>query len=229
VRRVASGQLAVENELSTANYLKENPVTIPNRLTVKFFIQEEADFDAAPFIPLFHRWIREGAGAGLLIDVADYRHVQDGPAVILVGHEVDYAIDLDGGRPGLLVRQKRCASGDLAERLRTLLRLALGACNAIASDGGLEGRVRFDPARLEVTFPDRLHTPNSPEVLAAVQPVVQTVLNELYGQTAIKLEHANADGRWPLSLRATVEAASNRLPTINDQRPTTNYQLSTHS
>jgi hypothetical protein len=177
-------------------------VSIANRMSVKFFVQGGARLEAAAFIPLFHRWIRERTVEGLLIDVADYRHVPNGPAVILVGHEVDYVLDLDGGRPGLLTRQKRCAVGDLATRLRALLRLALCACDALSSEPSLGGGVRFDSGRLEVAFPDRLHTPNTPETLAAVRPTVQTVLDDFFGNTAVTLTHVYQDGRWPLTFQA---------------------------
>lgn len=180
-------------------------MTVPDRMTVKFFVQEAAGLDAADFIPIFHRWIRENTVEGLLIDVADYRHVPNGPSVILVGHEVDYILDF-GGQAGLLTRLKRCGAGDLAARLRACLRLALHACTAIASEPTLDGRSAFDGGRLEIAFPDRLHTPNFPETLAAIQPAVQGVLDELYHDAAVKLKHVYSDGRWPLTILAEAVA-----------------------
>jgi hypothetical protein len=199
-------------------------VSIPNRMTVKFFVQQAAALEPAAFIPLFHRWIRERTVEGLLIDVADYRHVQNGPAVILVGHEVDYVLDLDGGRPGLLTRQKRCAVGDLATRLHALLRLALRACDAISSEPSLGGRVRFDTGRLEVAFPDRLHIPNTPETVATIQPAVRAVLDELYGDTTV-LKHVYKDGRRPLTLRVEAQTVDSQQLTVNSQQSTVNSQL----
>jgi hypothetical protein len=175
---------------------------ILNRLTVKLFLEETRTLDTAAFIPLFHRWIRERTVAGLLIDVADYRHVQDGPAVILVGHEVDYAIDLNGGRPGLLVRLKRSAAGDLATRLHSLLGLAALARDAIEAEPALKNSVRFDRGRLEIAFPDRLRAPNTAVSLASLRPIVERVVGELFGE-AMGVNHAGADQRWPLTL--TVE------------------------
>jgi hypothetical protein len=191
-------------------------MTVPNRMTVKFFVHEAEGLDPAAFIPLFHRWIREGTVEGLLIDVADYRHVPGGPAVILVGHEVDYVLDLGGGRAGLLARLKRGAADDLAARLQTLLQLALQACAAISSEPALDGRVSFDLGRLEVAFPDRLNTPNCPEAVAAVQPTVQAVLDAFYGHTAVRLKQMYKDGRWPLTLSAQVQTSNGQQLTVNN-------------
>jgi hypothetical protein len=80
------------------------------RIAVKFFVEPDprATVDLEPFIAMFHRFIQQGSVEGLLIDVADYAHVIEGPGVILIGHDVDYGIDTTGGRAGLLVTRKRC-------------------------------------------------------------------------------------------------------------------------
>ena len=82
-------------------------MTIPQRIKVKYFVQEPAAVDLPAFIPVFHHWIQEHRVEGLLIDVADYKHMQNGPGIVLIGHEADYALDLAGGRPGLIYDRKR--------------------------------------------------------------------------------------------------------------------------
>src|SRR5262245_58264691 len=102
----------------------------PNRLSLKLFAaQPIARGDLHRFIGVFHRFIQEAAVPGLLIDVADYAHVPDGPGVILIGHEVDYGIDLARGRTGLLTLRKR--AGELS--LEALFRDALAKSRAAAS------------------------------------------------------------------------------------------------
>ncbi len=92
----------------------------PKRIAVKFFTDEPgAPVALEPFIPLFHRFIQQATVPGLLIDVANYIHVPNGPGVVLVGHEVDYGIDAVGGRTGLLTvrkRGRRPAAGRAAAR-----------------------------------------------------------------------------------------------------------------
>ena len=62
--------------------------------------------DLAAAIPVFHRWIQQQALPGLLLDVADYRHVPEGPGVVLVAHEAIYGLDQGGGRLGLLYNRR---------------------------------------------------------------------------------------------------------------------------
>jgi hypothetical protein len=185
----------------------------PQRLSVKFFVRPGAPVDLAPFTPLFHRWIQGHTVEGLLIDVADYKHVPDGPGVILIGHDVDYGLDLTGGKPGLLVRRKRYdVRGDLADVLRDTLRRALRAAKAIQDDG--TAGVRFDFDTVEVTLIDRLLTPNTEAGLAQVKPQVQTVFDELY--EGFDLRRGDADPRKNLSVIATAKTPA-ELGTLIDR------------
>jgi len=77
-------------------------MTMPHRIKIKYFVQEPENVDLPAFVPLFHRWIQNQSGDDLLIDVADYKHVPNGPGVLLMGHQADYALDMSQGRPGLI-------------------------------------------------------------------------------------------------------------------------------
>ena len=90
-------------------------MTAPHRISVKFYF-EDLSVDVEEFIPVFHRWIRENVVPNeLLLDVADYKHIVDGPAILLVGHEADYVVDLTGGKPGFQYVRKRDLGADLSE------------------------------------------------------------------------------------------------------------------
>ena len=55
----------------------------------------DAAFPTRELVPVFHRWIQTGAIPGhLLVDVADYDHVPEGPGILLVAHEGNLGIDL---------------------------------------------------------------------------------------------------------------------------------------
>ncbi len=60
------------------------------RISVSYLIEEKVDL--AAFIPLFQVWIREQSLPDLLVDVANYVHVPQGPGLIVVGHEGDYGL-----------------------------------------------------------------------------------------------------------------------------------------
>ena len=87
------------------------------RVGVKFFCDAGEAVELSELIPVFHRWIQTNALGRLLIDVADYSHMTEGPGVILVGHEGIYAMDETGGRRGLVYYVRRPVDGSLTEHL----------------------------------------------------------------------------------------------------------------
>jgi rhodanese-related sulfurtransferase len=180
----------------------------PQRLSVKLFASPDPgpELQLEPFIGLFHRFVQEKQLEGLLIDVADYAHVPGGPGILLVGHDVDYAIDLAGGRTGLLTTRKRYRDLGLADVLRDTLRKALIALCAIEASG--VGGLRFRSDALEIQLLDRLVAPNTDTAYEALRADVESVVAELYGDA--KLELARADGgdeRRPLTIRVTAQEA----------------------
>ena len=126
-------------------------------------------------IEAFHRFIQRGLVEGLILDVADYRHVPQGPGVLLVGHDVDYGLAEDG----FSVVRKRSFDDDAATQLRDALRMGLGALEAIAHD--VEFDVAIDRARFTVTVFDR-SLGAAGEVADALREAVAPLVTELYGQ-----------------------------------------------
>jgi hypothetical protein len=152
---------------------------------------------AATFVPLFHRIIRERALPGLLIDVADYQHVHHGPAVLLVGHEGDYAWDLRDGTPGLLFRRRRGAEGDEVEQIREAVRRLWLACDIASADA--EVAARFDSSMLELRIVDRLRAPT----LAGFQETLDSVFG---GSATIACEPFGEPGA-PFGVRCRASRA----------------------
>jgi hypothetical protein len=180
---------------------------LPERVSVKFFVDGADAVDLPSLVPVFHRWIREGSVPGLLIDVADYVHVVDGPAVQLVGHDGDYVLDggansrWPNGRFGLLYKQKREWQGDnLQDRLRSVLQRATQATQLLHDDPGLT----FRADEVEISFPDRLNVPNTAKSFAAVQEEVTAVLREFANTDEVVLAHVNTEARRPFTLHATL-------------------------
>ncbi len=132
------------------------------KLDLKVLARAGSTAEAEEFIPVFHRWITERVLPELLIDVADYSHVPDGPGVLLIGHDAQYSYDQSRSEPGLLYSRRRETSrdlesvGSLDERMRSLLASAFRACDLIEAEPQLEGRVAFDRHRLELRVNDRL-------------------------------------------------------------------------
>lgn len=174
----------------------------PNRVACKFFVHPDptAPLDLHPFIGLFHRFIRESAVPGLLIDVADYAHVPDGPGVLLVGHDVDYGLDLAGGRAGLLTTRKRLDGESLASALRSALEWGLRVVAAIESDGSTG--LAIDPRAVTIQVVDRLAGPNDESAYQELAREAAPVLADLYGEK-VDVSRAQADdARKCLAMRA---------------------------
>lgn len=167
---------------------------MPNSIdTVKYDLKLYADAAGAAavkpeeLVPVFHRWIQEARLDELLIDVADYSHVPDGPGVVLIGHQAFYALDQADGRPGLLYsrrRESRSAAlgiATLEERLRSIFRAALAACRNLETEAELAGRLRFGGGELVLRVNDRLAAAHRETAEAELRPALAALLQRLYG------------------------------------------------
>jgi hypothetical protein len=178
----------------------------PLRIALKLFATKPIPREELhPFIGVFHRFIQEAAVPGLLIDVADYAHVPDGPGVILIGHDVDYGIDLTGGRTGLLTTRKRSGEAELSALFRDALAKAFAAARAIEQDETVS--VRFAVDAVEIAFPDRLAAPNTASAFDLVSKELQPIAHAVFGSAA-RFEHAaGSDPRRMLTLHLSGDGA----------------------
>jgi hypothetical protein len=168
-------------------------MTAPKRIIVKLFIENPQDVHPEAVVHLFHRWIQQHAVEGLLIDVADYKHVFNGPSTILIGHEGEYAYTKSDGRTGLQYTLKHSAAESLHEALAIALRRTVDAAEKLQSDEALSG-VHVNFHEIQIALADRLQYPNQPEVIAAVLPSVQSLANVLFGgETVVQI--ADDDNR----------------------------------
>jgi rhodanese-related sulfurtransferase len=174
----------------------------PKRIAVKFFTTDPtAGADLEPFIALFHRFIQQAAVEGLLLDVADYAHVPNGPGIVLIGHDVDYGIDSVGGRTGLLTIRKR-ADLPFEALLTDTLRKALGAAKAIEDDGS--AKIEFALDRVEISVFDRLFAANDDAGFEAARPGIEAVVGRLFGKATLE-RVATGDARAPLGFEAIAD------------------------
>ena len=180
----------------------------PKRIAVKFFASPDPEppVDLRPWLGLFHRFIQHKTLEGLLIDVADYAHVPEGPGVVLIGFDVDYGLDLAGGRAGLLTTSKRAQGLPLAEALRDTLRKALLAVAAIERDGSTG--LRFATGDLEIQLVDRLAAANREQAFEAARAEIAPVLASLFDDAGPEIRRAHAeDGRKVLALAVEAKEA----------------------
>lgn len=153
-------------------------------VNVKLFVDGELSVDLEEFINVFHRLVAEQAMDEMMIDVADYRHVPNGPGVVMVGLEADYAIDHKDGRYGLRYNRKAPLEGSNQDRLRDAFAKADKTCALLESE--LPG-LKFSRSELEVFINDRALAPNTPETLAAAQPEIESFIREGLGQSDFEI------------------------------------------
>ena len=184
----------------------------PSRVSVTFPATEPpASLD--PAISAFHRLIQRGLVEGLVIDVADYRHVPDGPGVLLVGHDVDYGVTTGA----FTVTRKRTAA-PLADQFRDAVRMALGAMESIAYDGELVAT--FNRSNLTVAIPDRKLEQDGHDVAADALAALTPVVAEIWGDEAhiATVERDDARRAPRLSVAAPAEAGAGALERLGGAR-----------
>lgn len=169
------------------------------RYDLKMFLENPAGVNLEAFIPLFHRWIQDQRLPELLIDVADYRHVPQGPGVILIAHDAHYVIDRTDDRLGLLYSRRRETHASRQglhspeDRLVSVLQCALTACQHIETDPTWHGQLAFRGNEWLLRINDRLAAPNSTAMYDELCQFLEPLLATLYPASQITIEHVRED------------------------------------
>ena len=87
-----------------------------HKFGIKLFIKNTNNYSSKKFIPIFHKWIQNKSIPNhLLIDVADYSHIVDGPGIMLVAHEGQFSLDQENRQPGMMYMRKESFDGSFVE------------------------------------------------------------------------------------------------------------------
>ena len=162
---------------------------------LKFFLDDASGVELEEFIPVFHDWIQTQQLDELLIDVADYRHVPQGPGVVLIAHDAHYVMDLTDARLGLLYSRRRethpsrCAILGVEDRLRSVWRCALTACQRLEAHPVLHGRLQFRGHELLLRCNDRLQAPNTTAAYDELCQHLTPFLATLYTGQQVEVQH----------------------------------------
>lgn len=145
-------------------------------INIKIYLENPEAVNLANYAAVFNSWIQEQRLDELLIDVADYLHVHNGPGIMLIGYEADYCLDNRAGRLGLLYNRKAQLDGTTQEKLTQAVRAALTAAQILENENGL----KFNFSEVQVIVNDRLLVPNTAETFAALEPDLKTFFTRLY-------------------------------------------------
>lgn len=174
-------------------------------LNLKVYAADPAAVKLPDFIGIFNTWIQRKVTPELLIDVADYGHVPNGPGVLLIAHEAHYSLDISDGRPGLLYSRKARIEGSTQSKLHQALQAALQAARRLEDENGLA----FQGGEVQVVVNDRLLAPNTPETVATLTPELEAFFAPLYGADGFTLNHRTE----PRAL-FTVNVVANTQPSV---------------
>jgi hypothetical protein len=170
--------------------------------TVKVFVESPVGgVNLETFIQIFHGWIQDSRLDELLIDVADYRHLSEGPGVVLVAHEADYSMDGNGGRLGLLYRCKVGQQGSNLDRLEKATVSALAACDLLEKESSFAGELKFNRQELEISVNDRALAPNTEETFSIFKPELEEFLGKLCVDGQFSVSYQQGDPRGLFRVR----------------------------
>lgn len=175
-------------------------------LNWKIYLENPAEAEPDEWFRVLSTWIPDAPE--IFIDVADYKHVEDGPVTLLVGHYVNYSLDATGRRLGLLYDYKHPIEGSNEEKLRSSLLGLLRVAARLEGDAGFASvsRPKFKASELRFIVNSRALAPNSPATLEAVEPELAKVLTQAFGADGFTLEHL-ADPRQRFSVQVSVKGA----------------------
>jgi hypothetical protein len=154
-------------------------------VNIKFYLENPETINLADYAAVFNTWIQKQRLEELLIDVADYLHVHNGPGIMLIGHEADYSLDNRAGRLGLLYNRKEQLDGTTQEKLAQVTRAVLTVAQILEKENGL----KFNGSEVQVVVNDRLLVPNTAETFAALESDFKAFFNQLYSGAEYTLAH----------------------------------------
>ena len=177
------------------------------RFGLKLFADPASAGAPSTIVPVFHKWIQERAVPGLLIDVADYTHLVDGPSVLLVAHEANYAIDETGGRPGLSYTRKQPLDGTFGERLAVAAAALIAAARRLEQDTSrmTGGGITFLGNEIEFAANDRLAAPRTADTESALRNELAAFGSRIFEGADVEVQPLDDPARLGFTLK-TAEA-----------------------
>ena len=93
-----------------------------------------------------------------MVDVADYKHIPDGPGIMLIAHEGNFSIDLENGKAGLLYTRKQTLGEDIVDNIKTITSILDHACKLLENSDSLNRKISFNN-QYKIISNDRYYFP----------------------------------------------------------------------
>ena len=115
------------------------------------------------FVPLFHNWIQEDRIPDhIMVDVVDYKHIPDGPGIMLIAHEGYFSLDFEDNELGLLYMRKTPLGDNKSETLSSIIQILDFAVELIKIDSVISEKIEFSD-EFQLLSNDRFEFPNNAE------------------------------------------------------------------
>ncbi|AFY40013.1 hypothetical protein Lepto7376_3856 [[Leptolyngbya] sp. PCC 7376] len=173
------------------------------RFCVKFPAQAPDGFDEGSLIGIFQEWIRNEKIGGTLIDVVDYRHVPDGPGMMLVTYEINYMLEHQDFY-GLYVQRRwpEVEGQSHVDGIIDLVKSAAKFGTLLEKDAG----VTLKGNEFHYISNDRLNAPNTEEAFSAVKVDLSEALGKIYGGASFSIERLQNNPKDRLTLVVKVDS-----------------------
>ena len=147
---------------------------------IKLYLNTNVSYKITDFIPIFHNWIQEKLVSDhLLIDVADYSHIPDGPGVMLIAHEGHFSLDQENHKPGIMYMRKTDIDGSFKERFKKVFSSVVQAANLLC-ENNINKEINFTTNLFRFIANDRRLADNTKENQSLYQDEVQKILEDQY-------------------------------------------------
>lgn len=163
-----------------------------NKYYVRFPITKMDDISVSDVVNLFHDWIREEDEDKVLLDVADYSHVPNGPGIILVGFYENIYFEINGKHPAFAVVYKRPIDGDNTSKVKHVFSKAVIFANKFQQ--AFEGKVTLDTENIKLGLNDRYYKRED------VETHLKESISKLDDSLNLGWEALSQDGRDPKKL-----------------------------
>ena len=148
-----------------------------------FFLDTNGSYSSKDFIPVFHNWIQDQLVKDhLLIDVADYSHIPDGPGIMLIAHEGHFSLDQGNNQPGIMYMRKTEIAGSFTERFNEVLSVTIEAANLL-SNNNFTNDINFSNNALRFIANDRFYAENNIENQNLYKEEIQKALDGKYSDS----------------------------------------------
>jgi hypothetical protein len=139
---------------------------------------ESLQTDIGSFIPFFHNWIQEDKIPNhVMVDVVDYKHIPDGPGIMLIAHEGYFSLDFEDNELGLLYMRKTPLADNMPKTISAIQQILDFAIELIKMDSVIGEKIVFLD-EYQLISNDRFEFPNNAGSEKKLLQVASGVFND---------------------------------------------------